>query len=93
MAEGHAAFLTTGQILDEGITWRQPHGVHRQFQRVVKFPQIVRVDHVLIASLLIQHLFHLFRRQVFTELHVELVILVQDRLVSRNSLLNALVDG
>ena len=54
----------------------------------VEIPGVGRVDPVLDARLLFQHLVHLLRREILAELRVDLVVPFQERLDRRDAFLD-----
>ena len=79
-AQRHAAPLAAGERRDVGIGRRTAQRVHRQLELRVDLPGVDRVDLVLQAALLLEHLVHLLGRQVLAELHVQLVVAIEQRL-------------
>ena len=60
-AQRDAAALAARQRRDVGVRRRQPERVHRQLEARIEIPGVRRVDLVLDARLLLEHLFHLVR--------------------------------
>jgi hypothetical protein len=58
----------------------------------VDFPGVEGVDAVLQAALLFQHLVHLLGRQVLAELHVQLVVAVENPLGLGDAFFDVLLD-
>ena len=87
-AERHAAALAARQRRDVGLRRRAAQRVHRELELRVDFPGVERVDAVLQAALLFQHLVHRLGRQILAELHVELVVTIEDGLGRRHAFLD-----
>ena len=79
-AQRDAATLAAGQRRDVGIGRRAAQRVHRQLELRVDLPGVDRVDLVLQPALLLEHLVHLLGRELLAELHVQLVVAIEQRL-------------
>ena len=79
-AQRDAAAFAARQRRDVGVGRRAAQRVHRQLELRVDVPGVDRVDPVLEAALLLEHLVHLLGRQVLAELHVQLVVAIEQRL-------------
>jgi hypothetical protein len=78
--ERYAASLAAGQLRDVGISRRTAQCVHGQLELRIDVPRIDRVDPILQAALFFEDLVHFFRRQILAELHVQLVVSLEQRL-------------
>ncbi len=92
-AQGHATSFAARQGRDIRVRRRTPQGVHGNLELRVDVPGVDGVDLVLQAPLLVHDLVHLGRWQVFAELHVQLVVAVEQRLDGGHPLLDVALHG
>ena len=90
LAERHPPLFTPGEMLHQRIGRRQTHRIGREFHRAVQLPQIPRVDLVLHPRQLREHIFHRLGRQLFAQLHVEVVVVFEYRPRDRHPFFDAL---
>ena len=92
-AQGHAAALTAGEVLDEGIGRRALEGVHRPFQLRVDLPAVQVFDHFGEFALARNEAVHLVVVHRLHELHRDVVVLRENVHHVLNALLDHLDDG
>ena len=92
-AQRDAAAFAAGERRDLGVGRRQPQRVHRELEPRVEIPRVRRVDLVLDLRLLVEHLVHLVRRQIFAELRVHLVVAREQRLGLGDAFLDVAEHG
>jgi hypothetical protein len=92
-AERHATPLAARERGDVGVRRRTAQRVHREFELRIDLPGVQLIDPVLQLALLFEDLLHLVGRQVFAELHVELVVAVEDLLRLLDAFLDVLLHG
>ncbi len=70
-ARGHAAALTAGEVVDEGVRGREAQGIHGALDDAIDLPAAAGVDLVLELGVLLEQLVHV--RRVLAELHADLL--------------------
>jgi hypothetical protein len=92
-AERDAPAFAAGERRHLGICRRAPQRVHGELELRVDVPGVHRIDAILETPLLLHHLVHLGRRQILPELHVQLVVAVENRLRRGDAFLDVAFDG
>jgi hypothetical protein len=85
-AERHPPPLASGNLAHVGFSGGKPQRVHRHIDLVVQLPEAERIDALLQVSLLLQQTHHLVVAHRLGEAGADLVELIEDRLLLRNSI-------
>ena len=92
-AQGDAAALATGQRRHLSIGRRTAQRIHRELELRVDVPRVDRVDAILQPALLLEELVHRLGGHLFPELHIELVVAIEERLDLRDAFLDVAAHG
>ena len=93
LTQRDSSFFATGKASDDRVAWRDFHRVGSDVDTPVQLPQVQDIDLVLNLRLFFEHFLHFFGRQLFAELHVELVVSIENRSRFGHAFFDALVDG
>ena len=77
-AQRHAAALTAREHLDRLVGIGAPQGVHRPLEHTVQFPAVAVVDLLVEFALTLDEARHLVVRHRLAELHVDLLVLLEE---------------
>ncbi len=91
-AQRDAAPLAARERRDVRVGRRAAERIHRELELRVDVPRIHGVDAVLQAPLLLEQLVHRLGRHVLAELHVQLVVPIEQRLDLGDALLDVPLD-